>query len=589
MNNKLLIKFLSFFILLSFSVFAQLKPQINFVDLLEKSEINSSNKTEARFSALKLDQPWSIYTTDGVFAEALSVENNHPVYAVMTNLADPYNGGYTAFFEEINNQYDLSAARVIYSKDKIVNPSVGEPAVKTPTDGTVSFILFMESTNKRVVGLDPITGDVVIPAYLDSVPGLGTPKVARLTPRATITISDQISDGVLEYDTLGTPRGYFAPLGGVNNAILDNCRGHIYKPNGNLLVANGSGSNQNTIAEFDNAGNYLGNFIAASSGGLSSPYDILWRTNDVLVTASTSDALHRYDHSGNYLDNLAAGIPFPQQIIEIENGDLLVADFGVGGGVRVYSSTGTLLNLFNVITANRGVWKLGNGNILTSNAAGVHELNGTTGALMRTIIPGVSGQWFAPFDRSIFIPVELTSFNASVENGAVNLVWTTASETNNKGFQIERKKLNEVKWTVAGFVGGKGTTTELTHYSFVDDNLEIERYQYRLKQFDFDGTFSYSKNIEINFTSPVSFSLEQNYPNPFNPNTVIKFSLLSDEFVTLKIYNILGKEVTQLLKGNLKAGIHRVEFSAANLTSGLYFYKIEASNFSSVKKMTLLK
>ncbi len=130
-----------------------------------------------------------------------------------------------------------------------------------------------------------------------------------------------------------------------------------------------------------------------------------------------------------------------------------------------------------------------------------------------------------------------------------------------------------------------------------DGNLEIGRYQYRLKQIDFEGTFSYSKNVEVNFTSLVSFSLEQNYPNPFNPTTKIKYSILSVEThsgesvqnILLKIYDILGKEVAKLLKGNLKAGVHRVEFSAANLTSGSYFYKIEAGNFSSVKKMTLLK
>ncbi len=600
MKFKLLLKVFSFFILLTVTVFAQLKPQISFIDLLDKSETNSIHKTEARLTALEKNQPWSIFTPEGVFMEALAVENNRPVYAVITNLINPYDGGHTVFFEEIKSRYNLSGARLIYSKENIINPHVGEPIVTKQTDGTVSYIMFMQSTGDRVVGLDPITGDVVIPAVLEDPVLLGTPKIARLTPRATITISDQLSDGVTEYDTTGTPMGYFAPLGGVNNTILDNCRGHIYKPDGNLLVSNGSGSNQNTVAEFDNAGNYLGNFIAAGAGGLSSPYDILWRANDVLVGGSSSHAIHAYNHSGIYQSDFITGVSFPQEMLEQPNGDIYIADFGVGGGVRIYSSTGSLISLLNVVTANRGVWILGNGHILTSNAAGLHELDPTTGAVIRTIISGVSGQWLSPFDRSIFIPVELTSFTVALENGKALLNWTTASETNNKGFQVERKKLGEAKpvnqriegkeeWQTAGFVNGNGTSAEKNSYSFTDENLVPGKYKYRLKQIDFDGTFKYSNTVEVDYTVPVEYALEQNYPNPFNPTTTIKFSIPTDEFVSLKVYNILGKEVAQIINENLKAGIHKAVFSAHNFTSGVYFCKIDAGNYSAVKKIVLLK
>ncbi|MBZ0198894.1 MAG: T9SS type A sorting domain-containing protein [Ignavibacteriaceae bacterium] len=591
MKHKLLFKTFSFFILLSAPLFAQLKPQINFVSLLETSETNPVNKYAACLTALELNQPWSIYTADGVFIEALAVENQKPVYAVITNLINPYNGGYTAFFEEINSRYNLSKARVIYSKENILNPHIGEPAVTKHTDGTASFIMFMQSTGKRVVGLDPITGDVVIPIVLEDAVLLGTPKIARLTPRATITISDQLSDGVTEYDTTGVAMGYFAPVGGVNNAILDNCRGHIYIPNGNLLVSNGSGTNMNTVAEFDNAGNYLGNFIAAGAGSINSPYDILWRANDVIVGGSSSHAMHRYDHTGTYLDDFATGVPFPQQMVEQPNGDIYVADFGVGGGVRIYSSTGSLLSLLNVVTANRGVWLLGNGHILTSNAAGLHELDPATGAVIRTIIPGVSGQWLAPYDRSIFIPVELTSFDADVQNGKVMLNWTTASETNNKGFQVERQSSAENgEWLILGFVKGNGTSAEVNKYSLTDDNITPAKYTYRLKQIDFDGTFKYSGTVEVNYTAPAEFALEQNYPNPFNPATVISFQLPAVSNVTLKVYDVLGNEVAVLVNGMKAAGNYKIPFSGESLNSGIYFYRIQTNNgFIATKKMTIIK
>lgn len=190
------------------------------------------------------------------------------------------------------------------------------------------------------------------------------------------------------------------------------------------------------------------------------------------------------------------------------------------------------------------------------------------------------------------VPVELSSFTASVNGKNVTLNWITASEVNNNGFEIQRKSTND--YTVVGFVEGNGTTTNIQNYSFTDKNLSAGTYTYRLKQVDFDGTFEYSNEIEVEVSVPAEFSLEQNYPNPFNPSTVISFNLAVDSDVTLKVFNILGQEVASLLNTRISAGIQQINFNAAGLNSGVYFYQMEAkgidgSNFTSTRKMLLTK
>lgn len=208
------------------------------------------------------------------------------------------------------------------------------------------------------------------------------------------------------------------------------------------------------------------------------------------------------------------------------------------------------------------------------------------------------------------IPVELTSFTASVlqNEKAVNLNWTTATETNNSGFEILRKAQNDNEWKTIGFVPGFGTTTEPKSYSFIDENVTTSIYKYRLKQIDFDGSFTFSNEIEVevDFT-PNEFVLHQNYPNPFNPSTVIKFEIPGqarndNALVTLKVFDVLGNEVTTLVNEEKQPGVYEVEFNShsdegQNLASGIYFIQLRVVNpstgsgqgFVETKKMILLR
>lgn len=190
------------------------------------------------------------------------------------------------------------------------------------------------------------------------------------------------------------------------------------------------------------------------------------------------------------------------------------------------------------------------------------------------------------------VPVELTSFTVNANGTDAELKWTTATETNNKGFDIERASSSTTpvqEWVKVGFVPGFGTTTEPKSYSFVDSKLSSGNYVYRLKQIDYDGSFSYSGVVELEVKTPSTFSLEQNYPNPFNPGTLIRFSIPVETDVRLNVYNTLGQEVAEIINSRLKEGYHEVEFDAGSLTSGIYFYRLEADKFVDVKKMIIIK
>jgi len=192
-------------------------------------------------------------------------------------------------------------------------------------------------------------------------------------------------------------------------------------------------------------------------------------------------------------------------------------------------------------------------------------------------------------DYSSVLPVELTSFVANVSESNVNLQWTTATEVNNYGFEIQGSGATN-NWVVLGFVEGYGNSNSPKTYNFTDSKLNGSgTYSYRLKQIDNDGSYEFSKTIEVNIGSPVTIELKQNYPNPFNPSTTISFTISESGNTSLKIFNTLGEEMTTLVNGYTEAGIYSYNFNAENLPSGFYIYQLKTNENSLTKKMLFLK
>ena len=193
------------------------------------------------------------------------------------------------------------------------------------------------------------------------------------------------------------------------------------------------------------------------------------------------------------------------------------------------------------------------------------------------------------------VPVELTSFTATANAKEVTLSWSTATELNNQGFEVQRK-FGSNDFVTVGSVTGHGTTTSPNQYSYADKLAYQGKYFYRLKQIDFGGKYEYSQTVEINWSPFTSYKLEQNYPNPFNPTTTIGFGISASPnpseggaLVILKVYDILGNEVKTLVNKEMETGYHSVDFNASELPSGVYFYRIQVGSFIDMKKMILLR
>jgi hypothetical protein len=186
------------------------------------------------------------------------------------------------------------------------------------------------------------------------------------------------------------------------------------------------------------------------------------------------------------------------------------------------------------------------------------------------------------------LPVELTAFTATSNGKEVLLNWSTATELNNYGFEIQRSS-NEKDFFTMGFVKGFGTTTEQQSYSYADRSLSNGKQYYRLKQIDYGGSFEYSQVIEVEWRAFDTYLLEQNYPNPFNPLTTIGYGIKEKSNVKMIVVNAIGEEVAVLVNEEKESGYHNVEFNASTLPSGVYFYKLQAGEYTAVKKMILIK
>ncbi len=185
------------------------------------------------------------------------------------------------------------------------------------------------------------------------------------------------------------------------------------------------------------------------------------------------------------------------------------------------------------------------------------------------------------------LPVELIDFDAVSGDARLTLNWSTASESDNDRFDIIRNE------TVVGRVNASNSATGDT-YTWTETDLTNGReYTYSLVSIDMNGVSAelgtVSATPTFNTATVTEYALHQNYPNPFNPSTIIAFDLVEANDVLLKVYNPLGQVIAKLVEGEMEAGRHTVSFDAADLPSGLYFYRLESGDFNAVKKMILMK
>jgi FlgD Ig-like domain len=364
-------------------------------------------------------------------------------------------------------------------------------------------------------------------------------------------------------------------------------------------------------------------FSGLSKGDVIVIYKSPTNTNVTYPTSEYDPAL------GGTPLNTDGSAPAPTTDVNFGDGNgILIASnnstyiTGVWPGMKNYTNTpaGDNIGIFATSPSFTGVFGIsyGNGTNLPDN-----PINGNYGTVtLQTTTNLTSGQEIAftgsdPFTANGYanwtqqsstkaspkllnggfnnsLPVELMSFSASVSNGnTVQLTWSTATEVNNYGFDVERSSGNS-GWQKIGFVAGAGNSNSPKDYSFTDNPSGGTSFSYRLKQIDVAGSFKYYDAVTVNLTLSDEPQLLQNSPNPFNPSTSIKFYIPNNSDVSIKIYDVLGREVTTLVNQQTTAGYHIVYWNGKDsrgedVSSGIYLYRLTAGSFSQTKKMNLLK
>jgi hypothetical protein len=285
--------------------------------------------------------------------------------------------------------------------------------------------------NRGVMAFDPHTGDLIDPQFIphfefDPTTTLYTPKHLLVKPDGTgFLMTDQVRWVITEYDLAGNFRRVFAPVSGERQPeLMGNLRGMAWSPWGTLLVTVASGDNAHSIVELDSDGNHLGTFIEPGFGGLNSPWYILFREDDVLVSASGSSGIHSYSHDGTVYNGRFADLNWPAQMVELDNGNILTVNWsGTGGaGVREFDGDGNLLGSHVAAGSSyAGVYPLGNGNIITTTGTGVYEID-RAGEVMDTKFAGGRARYVTevrmPDVLPCSTPAQVPWLSVSQETGA---------------------------------------------------------------------------------------------------------------------------------------------------------------------------
>jgi len=315
----------------------------------------------------------------------------------------------------------------------------------------------------------------------------------------------------------------------------------------------------------------------------------------VALTDTGSDHWFLYVNGAEYdLDTSAIGIPTTSFTIG-NSSDTSMAYYGEIDEVRISGSvryTGPFLPPTSPFTPDISTALLYHFDEASVDTTADASGGGNTGHL------GASPRDPAWMISCAPLPIQLAGFSAAVLSGGVRLEWSTFSEINNYGFFVERKLSTEKDYrTVSQLVPGAGTSLENHTYRWTDEGLSQGAYRYRLQQVDLNGKVNHSSEIRIDVrgalavkgTKPLEFGLGQNFPNPFNPATEIRFSLPGGERVSLKVYDMTGREIATLADGMKPAGEYTVRWNARNVPSGTYFYRLIAGSFVEARKMAVIQ
>lgn len=350
-----------------------------------------------------------------------------------------------------------------------------------------AVLLIPESGNDYVGKYDPENG-TFLGMFISGYAGFSTPICAIAGPDSNIYVSDQVADAVFVFDTDGNYLFTYAD----GSDGLNNIRGIDFRDD-HLFVTSGD----DYVAEFDGPHSRLADFINDGSDS----FDILFLEDGRCLLSDiqgSSDNVRLYSADGILISQIFS-IAFPEQLQVdlLEPGNYLNNSFS-GNQVTDFDIDGTI-HQTTPVGSGRGVYRLGNGNLLVTDGNGVYEVEPGTG---------------------VIIEQENTGSARFIE-----------------------------LYTPEGEVG-------------IGDN---------------------SPNI------PRSFTVFQNYPNPFNASTTITYDLSEAGNVVIDIYNLLGSKVATLQNGRQSAGNHQVIWNAQGVSSGTYFYKIQAGDQSRTEKMVLLK
>jgi hypothetical protein len=374
-----------------------------------------------------------------------------------------------------------------------------------------------------------------------------------------------------------------------------------------------AGGAYGTILKTTNGGT---TWVAQASGTDNPAITSIWFTSAATAFMTCSDGrLLRTVNAGltwhpTFCPGPLASVHFPTLINGWAVGANGLIKFTTDGGETWFPQpSGTTRNLNGVCFANADTgWAVGDGGtiIWTTNggASWGNQISGTTSDLHDVQFLSSKHGYAVGANNTIIeyavvhsLPIQLSSFTATLlNNHSVRLDWRTISEINNFGFEVQRRSgvTENFETLVGSFVSGHGTTNEPQIYSWIDHAAPSGRLYYRLKQIDLDGTINYTEPITIDVVTGVKdgaiaaqFMLKQNYPNPFNPTTNIEFSVAQSGFVSLKVYDILGREVATIVSETLNQGSHMRTFSGESLSSGVYWYKLTSGSFTQTKKFVL--